>query len=145
MSEEFALLAQIFDKYAKISKIPLDFGVGILIYPGEIHTVARLCEHGEMSVTDMAKASGVTKGAMSQLVSRLEKKGLVYKKTAPDNLSKWLIYPTELGKRAQENHTVFHQERDANFVAYMRNLSATDYKVAKALFRQMDCWLKAYP
>ena len=52
---------------------------------------------------------GVTKGAMSQLVSRLVKKGLLVKETAEHSASYVSLTPTKLGRKAHDNHSRAHK------------------------------------
>ncbi|CCH48666.1 MarR family winged helix-turn-helix transcriptional regulator [Pseudodesulfovibrio piezophilus] len=144
MTPEMNLLTKTFMRFTQISKRPMDFGVGINIFPAEIHTVERLCERGPMSITELAESSGVTKGAMSQLVSKLIKKGLAYRETDPDNLSKHQIIPTELGLKAHEGHMRFHMEHDKDFFDYIANLDPEKYAFFKELCHKMDAWMSTY-
>lgn len=144
MKGELENLASALTKFIRISKMPLDFGVGIPIFPTEIHTVAKLCEYGPMSITELAKMTSVTKPAMSQLISKLEKKGLVYREIAPDNRSKQIVTPTQLGEKAQDGHLKFHMEQDRNFFSYIGSLSDEDYKVFKEICIQINSWMDNY-
>lgn len=144
MKIELCSLGDALEKYTQISKLPFDFGVGIPIFPSEIHTVAALCQQESMSITELAKSSGVSKAAMSQLVSRLEKKGLVYRETAPDNQSKQQVRPTKLGRKAQEGHMNYHMEHDRDFFSYIATLPDAEYKVFKELCSQMNQWMDTY-
>lgn len=144
MREEFSLLGKLLDKYTRIEKQPQDFGVGFAIHPTEIHTVATLWATGEMSITDLAKDAAVTRGAMSQMITKLEKKGLVYKRTAPDNLSKTLVGPTELGEQAQQGHARFHAERDKEFIQYMAELPDDKFSTIREFLEIMNRWLDTY-
>lgn len=142
--EEFHNLGKTLEKYVQISKLPFDFGVGISIYPSEIHALACLSENGSMSITDMARHCGVSKAAMSQLVSKLEKKGLVRRETAPDNLSRQMVIPTPLGEKAQQGHMKFHQEHDREFLDFVMRMPDSEYHVFKELCRQMNRWMDNY-
>lgn len=144
MKNEFAHLGNTLNKFMVISKKPMDFGVGVPINPSEIHAVAKLCDHGPMSLTELADRAFVSKGAMSQLVARLEKKGLVYRQTAPDNQSKQILHPTELGKKAQEGHLAFHMDHDREFFSYVASMPDGEYAVFRELCRQMDRWMDNY-
>lgn len=144
MKDEFNLLGKVMEKYNHISKLPFDFGVGMPLYPSEIHTIATLCNQGSMSITELAETTGVTKGAISQLVTKLEKKKLVRKTPAPDNLSKSIITPTELGKKAQEGHMNFHKTHDEKFINAIASLSDAEYAVFRKLCRQMNSWMNTY-
>ncbi|KAB1438826.1 MarR family transcriptional regulator [Pseudodesulfovibrio senegalensis] len=144
MRAEFSLLGKLLDKYTRIEKQPQDFGVGFTIHPTEIHTVATLWAAGEMSISELAKDAAVTRGAMSQMIAKLEKKGLVYKRTAPDNQSKTLVGPTELGKQAQEGHARFHAQRDKEFLQYMAKLPDDEYKTIREFLVTMNKWMDTY-
>ena len=52
-------------KYAMIDRKPYDFGVGMDLYPVEIHMITTVERKGGAGVTELAKAFGVTKGAVS--------------------------------------------------------------------------------
>jgi len=144
MKEEFHLLGQILDKYLRVEKLPHDFGVGIELHSAEIHTVSTICIHGEISITDLARRAGITKGAVSQVITKLEKKGLVYKRTAPDNLSKSLVGPTELGRQAQKEHINFHMRHDKDLINHLANLPDNEFRVIQRLLKTMDKWMDTY-
>ena len=74
-----------FHKYAAYDSQPRDFGIGFPLTQNEIHAIVVVCENEGISLGELAKQRGVTKGAMSQLVSRLVKKGLVAKEAVRGN------------------------------------------------------------
>ena len=98
-----------FHKYAAYENQPRDFGTGFPLTQNEIHAVVVVCENEGMSLGELARSRGVTKGAMSQLVSRLVKKGLIVKEVAGHSASYISLTPTELGRKAYENHTRAHK------------------------------------
>ena len=144
MQGDLELLTKTLFKFNRVSKMAMDFGVGVAIYPAEIHTVERLCKYGPMSITELAEATGVTKGAMSQMVSKMTRKGLVYRETAPDNQSKQAIIPTELGEKAQKGHMEFHMKHDKDFFAYIASLPDEEYAVFSKLCQNMEAWMNSY-
>jgi DNA-binding MarR family transcriptional regulator len=85
-----------------------DFGTGIGLYRSEIHTVETIGRNPGINMTRLAEKMGVTKGAVSQMVGRLAKKGLVEKGTMPGNEKEVVTGLTDLGRRAFENHGAFH-------------------------------------
>ena len=102
-----------FHKYAAYESQPRDFGVGFPLTQNEIHAVVVVCENEGMSLGELARRRGVTKGAMSQLVSRLVRKGLLVKETAEHSASYVALRPTELGRKAHENHSRAHKTMGA--------------------------------
>ena len=144
MRPEFDLLGRFMEKYVQISKQPVDFGTGEDLYPSEIHTLAVVCSHGSLGVTDLARATGVTKGAVSQLLSRLEDKGLVSRTQDPDNRSRIIIAPTDKGMAAQAGHMAFHREHDKEFLAFIASLPDEDYRVFQTLCIRLNQWMDTY-
>ena len=68
-----------------------------------------VCEAESISLGELARMHGVAKGAMSQLVSRLVKKDLLVKGTAEHSASYVSLTPTELGRKAHDDHSHAHK------------------------------------
>jgi len=131
-------------KHSIVDKRSFDFGVGMELYPAEIHMVTTVDMHEESGVTELAEELGTTKGAVSQLVGKLVKKGLLMKETDPGHGSRVIIRTTELGKRASKNHLAFHREHDRVFLEYMGQLDDASYETICALGEQMNLWMDNY-
>ena len=131
-------------KYNMVERRAFDFGVGIKLYPSEIHTLSAVDKLGGCGVTDLAHESGVTKGATSQLVSKLVKKGLLLKEPDPENGSKVILHLTELGKQASDNHYKFHLDHDREFIDYLRAMSEEELKVFDDICSKMNDWMDSY-
>jgi DNA-binding MarR family transcriptional regulator len=65
-----------------------------------------------MGLADML---GVTKGAVSHIIMKLEHKGMVIKDTDPRNLSRLMLRLTSKGERAYLHHEKLHQKYDELF------------------------------
>ncbi len=103
------LLDQVVTKVASQHSMPHDFGTGVPLYRVEIHTVQAVGENPGINVTALSEHMGVSKGAASQTISKLVKKGLVIKKSAPDNERETLLELTDLGLTAHHAHEGFHE------------------------------------
>jgi DNA-binding MarR family transcriptional regulator len=114
---------RIINKYNALQKKPYDFGIGERLHPAEIHTVSAIAGAGTVNVTELAGKLGVTKGAVSQMVSRLEKKGLVRKSRDRANDKEVLLDLTRRGKKAHEGHARFHGGMYGEFTAMMESMS----------------------
>lgn len=73
---------------------------GVKFYPSEIHLLLVAKEKGATNATHMAEALGVTKGAVSQTLSRLEHKGILTKTKDPYHKNELTLNFTELGTAA---------------------------------------------
>jgi DNA-binding MarR family transcriptional regulator len=102
------LLDQVVSKMGSQHAVPFDFDTGVPLYRAEIHTVRAIGLSPGINVTTLAERMGVTKGAASQTISRLVKKGLVRKVDAADNERETLLALTDMGVRAHLGHERFH-------------------------------------
>jgi DNA-binding MarR family transcriptional regulator len=102
------LLDRVVSKMSSQHAVPSDFDTGVPLHRAEIHTVRTIGLNPGINVTTLAERMGVTKGAASQTVSRLVKKGLVRKVEAADNERETLLALTDLGVRAHLSHERFH-------------------------------------
>lgn len=88
----------------------LSFGTGITMFRKEIHTIQAIGKNPEINITSLAEYMGVTKGAVSQIIKKLQRKGLVRKTYAPGNAKEVILELTELGHIGYVNHEKFHAE-----------------------------------
>ncbi|MGD9182483.1 MAG: MarR family transcriptional regulator, partial [Desulfobacterales bacterium] len=70
----------IFSEKKKVMKFK-----GISLYPSEIHLLLVIKNDIDSNATKIAKQLSLTKGAISQTLSRLEKKGIIFKTKDPYN------------------------------------------------------------
>ena len=89
---------------------PLSFGTGVLMHTKEIHTVQAIGRHSGINVTKLAEQTGITKGAVSQTINKLVRKGLVRKTHAPGNDKEVVLELTNLGWIGFRNHEQFHMD-----------------------------------
>lgn len=102
------LLDRVVAKMGSQHSAPYDFDTGIPLYRAEIHTIQAIGENPGINVTALAEHMGVTKGAVSQTISKLAKKGLVKKMDAADNERETLLELTDLGLTGHRTHERFH-------------------------------------
>ena len=84
-----------------------DYGTGDALTMIESHTLSFIDDHPGTTVTELASFWSKTKGAISQIVSRLERYGLIEKRKAPDNGKTVLLYATETVKKASTAHKMY--------------------------------------
>lgn len=66
-------------KFSRFERSPRDFGTSELLYPLEIHIIDAIGQNNEIKMTDLAEKMEITKGAVSQVIKKLVKKGYVIK------------------------------------------------------------------
>jgi DNA-binding MarR family transcriptional regulator len=99
---------RILNKMDANEKCPRDFGSGDLLHCSEIHTMMVIGKRPDINITDLAAALGITKSAISQMISRLEGKNLVEKRRNPDNDKEILLRLTPRGRIAYLGHEQYH-------------------------------------
>lgn len=104
------ILNQVAAKIESMHSSPLDYGTGVPLYRTEIHTIRAIGENPGINVTRLAEYMGVTKGAISQTVTKLARKRLVRKTRAEDNVKEILLELTDLGWTGFHSHEQFHME-----------------------------------
>lgn len=96
-------------RYAEIEKVVRNFGTNVSIHKAEIYVVSAIASSPGIHVRGLAELLEITSASASEIVQKLEKKGLVYKKTDVNNLSRFLLYLTKKGEFAHEEHMRYHQ------------------------------------
>ncbi|MEG0249359.1 MAG: MarR family transcriptional regulator [Peptostreptococcus sp.] len=96
-----------------ISLVNLDkktryYGTDVPIFYSEIHVIMTIAEHPGIHVGGLADILGVTKGAVSEILKKLERKALVLKEIDDLNLSRYSLSLTEKGEMAHKNHMHYH-------------------------------------
>lgn len=94
--------------YQDYMNVRRDYGNGELYSMVEMHILAIVCTDPGITVGEVAHAWGCTKGAASQNITKLEKKGLLVRTKLLNNAKEVHIYPTKAG----EGLTALHREYD---------------------------------
>ena len=130
-TEEFTdLLTRLLNKAAMIEREPVDTGDGVLLHTSEIHLIDMTGRFPSDSMTALASRLGITKGALSQTVKKLEEKGYV-ERTSPEGNKKTVrIRLTGTGMRAFGWHRAYHSVVNKRIV---RQVAALDQKERDAI------------
>lgn len=88
------------------------YGTDVDIHMAEINTIMAIHNHEGIHVGGLAECLGVTKGSVSELLRRLERKGLAYKAKDPLKMTRLNVFLTEKGKVAHRTHMGFHSQLD---------------------------------
>ncbi|UFJ41665.1 MarR family transcriptional regulator [Brevibacillus humidisoli] len=87
---------------------PRVFGEAGPLTPTEVHTIDAIgCDAGIL-MSELAARLGVTKGAVTQLVGRLEGKDLVKRTPHPEDSRAVMVSLTDKGKTAYHQHEILH-------------------------------------
>lgn len=144
MQPQLSALCGVLEKYVRVSRTPVDFGGGEPLFPQEIHFVSACAWAGGASVSDLCRRFGTTRGAASQMVGKLVRKGLLAKRRDPEKGSRLIVEPTEKGLAAHRAHMAFHEVHDGRFLDFLAGLCTEEYEVFAALCGEMGRWMDSY-
>lgn len=108
----YSLLTVIY-KFIENDKQIRYYGTDTPLFNSEIHMIRAIKEEEGIHITGLAKKLGVTKGAVSQIVNKLNRKGFITKETDIHNQSRLVIKLTCKGEIANANHVKLHDKFDA--------------------------------
>lgn len=84
-----------------------DYGTGQLVTMVEVHTLTSIEENPGITVTGLAQMNHRTKGAISQVVSKLVAKGLVSREKRKENAKTVPLFCTEDGQKLSLHHKAY--------------------------------------
>ena len=115
---------------------------GLKLHPSEIHLMQVIAQDPGLNAGQMAKALGVTTGAVSQTLSRLEKKGAIVKFKDHGNKNELSARFTETGKEALKSFYLARGEESMKFAEYLESLTDADREKIAGFLARWDEFLK---
>ena len=133
-----ARMRRIVHKHLQIQELPLRWGGGRSLSPREAQVLHAVGERPGSNVTTLAEVLGVTKSAVSQMLKRLEEKGLVRKTQARDNDRDVLVTLSSRGEEAFGEHRAFHLRHLAALGHRLDRFSEEDLRVAESVLEEVE-------
>ncbi|MCH6264941.1 MULTISPECIES: MarR family winged helix-turn-helix transcriptional regulator [Neobacillus] len=103
----YELMESVYDLSRQISSyesIPRKYGTEDELYMVEAHTINLIGNKTQTTASELANLTKKTKGAISQMVNKLIKKGLVLKSKNPIDKREYILELTEKGKMVYDFH-----------------------------------------
>lgn len=111
------------------------------LYPSEIHLMLLIDDVQASNATEMAEKLGVTKGAISQTLSRLVRKGVLEKTKDPYNKNELTATFTPLGQEVLEQYQELRASLRHQYVHYFSTLSESEREVIGRFLSQVEAIL----
>lgn len=121
------------------TKKPKDYGTGEIYTHIEVHTLKDISDYPGITVTELARNQGKTKGAISQILKKLEKCELIYREVDPNNENRLFLYITDKGKLLDKKHRENDRVGFGESMDKVREIY-TDEEIDNAL-EIMEAWL----
>jgi len=101
----------------------------IKLYPSEIHLLLFIYHIQDTNITKIADHLGLTKGAISQTLSRLNKKGIIIKETEPLKKNQLHVQFTNKGKLLMEHVIEFRNSLETEYLNYLETKSDEEKQI----------------
>lgn len=127
-----------------------DYGQGIPLTMMEVHALTYIEDHPDVAITELSQIWHKTKSALSQVITHLEREGLLTKSRKEGNAREMRLELTELGRRMSRAHKRHDTEDIARTTAELRR-ECTEaevdafYKVLSVYNRVMEDDFQARP
>ncbi len=120
------------------------YGTDQPLYEAEIHMIKSIKENEGIHVTGLADMLDVTKGAVSQIIAKLERKGMIVKELDPGNLSRLSLRLTPKGETAYAGHEALHREFDDLFASALDSADEENKAFLKRFLDDLDARIDAF-
>lgn len=130
MNSFFDLLCSV----ERIQKKPKEYN-GYLLYHSEINLIEAISHNPNSNLSKLSEILKITKGAITQLNSKLLQKKLVEQYTLRRNKKEKYFRLTKEGISVKEKHQEYHKESNSRLCNYMRSLSEEE---SRTIFTFMD-------
>jgi DNA-binding MarR family transcriptional regulator len=102
------LFVQAAEKYRRIEEMSIRMDDGTTVYGSEMHLAVAVGDGRAGTATELGELFGVTRGAVSQAVKRLEGKGILRRNASREDAKKLMIELTTKGRRLVALHARLH-------------------------------------
>ena len=96
----------------ELEKKTRKYGTDLRLHPSEIHAIEAVGKNTDSNLTKIAEYLGIRLSSASEVITKLEKKGLIRKYFIDGNKKEKFVKLTEKGQKAFEGHKKFHQRFD---------------------------------
>jgi DNA-binding MarR family transcriptional regulator len=137
-------VTKIKNKLNKLEKKPIDFGTGEKLYASELHTIEAIGKKYGNTVTELCNLFGITKGAVSQIISKLEKKQLIVKERNREYTKEINISLTEKGWVIFKSHKELHDTMDVEFLSFMKTIPEDQLNTFLSILKNMEKYIDEF-
>ncbi len=114
---------------------------GVELYPSEIHLMLHVADEQATNLTRIAEQLGITKGALSQTLGRLERKGMLVKSKDPGAKNELTVSFTPGGERALKQFRGLRSSVEARYDSYFSELDEDERETIGRFLTRMNEFL----
>lgn len=124
--------------FSQLEAKPRSFGCKHMLHYVEVHLIESIGHANRANVTDLSRQLGVTKGAISQKISKLCKMDLVYKNKDQNDQRNVSVSLTKEGCKVFNEHKIFHHNFFESFAEKNKTLSEQELNNFEKILVQME-------
>lgn len=117
---------------------PRDYGTGQPLYHSEVSFLEAVAKHPDANVSEMARLLGITKGAVTQMYIKLEKKRLLSIHLDAGNRKEKYFSLTEAGETVRAGHQAIHAQTNARLCGYLSALDSGELSVIQDFLEHLE-------
>lgn len=140
MSQDRELVAKILDSIAllvSLDKKRIVIHENEKLHPSEIQLLMFLYHVQDTNITAIAKEMGLTKGAISQTLSRLQKKGIISKEMYPEKKNELHVQFTDSGEQLMVQLNKSKKSIEGKYRRYIQTLSKKEKETISTFLDKM--------
>jgi DNA-binding MarR family transcriptional regulator len=111
---------------------------GVELYPSEIHLMLHVADEQATNLTRIAARLGITKGALSQTLGRLGRKGMLVKSKDPHAKNELTVSFTPQGQRALKEFRALRSAVEARYDSYFAELDEGERETIGRFLTRMN-------
>lgn len=121
-AEAEEVIVRLLNCYTGLQRTKHEYCPGVELYPSEIHAIECIALTSTINLTELSKKLGLTRGAVSKGVLKLEKMGLVRRYKYVSNQKEVYLHLTERGVEACEGHRRYHESMNRTMQEYCESI-----------------------
>ena len=127
---------KLINKYNSFDKKARKYGTDKLLYRSEIHVIDAIGMNEGMTTTKVAEILGITKGAVSQITSKLIEKKLI-KKEEGKGINEVYLSLTQEGMTAYNGHCQLHEHMFSRMNKLIGDMDETTQEAIQNLIAEL--------
>ncbi len=144
MQAGWDLFTRMFMKYDILEKFPIDLGTGDRLNAAQIHLIEAIGKGYGKTVTSLSSHFMITKGAISQITTRLHTLGYVTKTKRKGNDKEILLELTGKGRLAFDLHERYNQSTAKDLMRLREKYSQEDIRSFLSILQDIDQMLMSF-
>lgn len=110
----------------------LNFGSeDMTFYRGEIHIIKMIGDFPGIHSAELARKFGITRPVVHKTLQKLSERGLISKQDDAEDRKRSLLYLTEKGQLAYQEHEKYHNENDKALFDFLADMSGDKLEAIK--------------